>query len=161
LVANLPGVDAARAMVGDDAGLFVDRVGAEVRQVAGDGVLGLFRRGLGGGVPAARFVKLVITFSSAGPGFECISPLAFFECKDIHNHRRQAGTVMNRRARMAFSVRRRGVLAAVVVLLLAHDSWSEGSSYQLVEDFFKLPAGRKIGSTAGITVDRDGRSIWA
>ncbi|HXD19595.1 MAG TPA: peptidyl-alpha-hydroxyglycine alpha-amidating lyase family protein [Vicinamibacterales bacterium] len=62
---------------------------------------------------------------------------------------------------MAFSVRRRGVLAAVVVLLLAHDSWSEGSSYQLVEDFFKLPAGRKIGSTAGITVDRDGRSIWA
>jgi hypothetical protein len=34
------------------------------------------------------------------------------------------------------------------------------TSYQLVEGFFKLPAGRKIGSTAGITVDRDGKSIW-
>ena len=50
---------------------------------------------------------------------------------------------------------------AVVVLALAQDVSSEGPSYQLVDGFFKLPAGRKIGSTAGITVDRDGRSIWA
>jgi sugar lactone lactonase YvrE len=34
------------------------------------------------------------------------------------------------------------------------------SPYQLVADFFKLPAGRKIGSTYGIHVDRDGSSIW-
>jgi len=32
--------------------------------------------------------------------------------------------------------------------------------YQAVENFFKLPEGRKLGSTAGITVDRDGSSIW-
>ena len=34
------------------------------------------------------------------------------------------------------------------------------AEYQKVDNFFKLPDGRKTGSTAGITVDRDGRSIW-
>ena len=33
-------------------------------------------------------------------------------------------------------------------------------AYQTIDNFFKLPEGRKIGSTAGITVDRDGTSIW-
>ena len=32
--------------------------------------------------------------------------------------------------------------------------------YSMNQDFFKLPAGRKIGGTAGITLDPDGRSIW-
>jgi sugar lactone lactonase YvrE len=32
--------------------------------------------------------------------------------------------------------------------------------YTLDEHFFSLPEGRTIGSTAGITLDRDGRSIW-
>jgi len=32
--------------------------------------------------------------------------------------------------------------------------------YTLNEDFFSLPEGRTIGSTAGIALDRDGRSIW-
>jgi hypothetical protein len=32
--------------------------------------------------------------------------------------------------------------------------------YTLDERFFSLPEGRTIGSTAGITIDRDGRSIW-
>jgi DNA-binding beta-propeller fold protein YncE len=32
--------------------------------------------------------------------------------------------------------------------------------YALNESFFNLPEGRTIGSTAGITLDRDGRSIW-
>jgi len=32
--------------------------------------------------------------------------------------------------------------------------------YTLDESFFSLPEGRTIGSTAGITLDRDGRSIW-
>jgi len=34
------------------------------------------------------------------------------------------------------------------------------SPYQIVDNFFKLPEGRKMGSTAGIHVDRDGSSIW-
>ena len=33
---------------------------------------------------------------------------------------------------------------AVVVLAVAHDASSEGPSYQLVEGFFKLPAGRVV-----------------
>ena len=63
---------------------------------------------------------------------------------------------------MMFSARQMRLFAAVgvVALALTHDAWSQGPSYQLVEGFFKLPAGRKIGSTAGITSDRDGRSIW-
>jgi sugar lactone lactonase YvrE len=32
--------------------------------------------------------------------------------------------------------------------------------YQIVENFFKLPAGRTVGGTYGIDIDRDGRSIW-
>ena len=32
--------------------------------------------------------------------------------------------------------------------------------YLMNQDFFKLPGGRTIGSTAGITVDPDGSSIW-
>lgn len=32
--------------------------------------------------------------------------------------------------------------------------------YQLVENFFKLPEGRRVGGTYGIEIDRDGRSVW-
>ena len=31
--------------------------------------------------------------------------------------------------------------------------------YQTIENYFKLPEGRKIGSTAGIYIDRDGSSL--
>src|SRR5262245_14800976 len=34
------------------------------------------------------------------------------------------------------------------------------NAYQVVTDHFKLPAGRTIGSTAAIDIDRDGRSVW-
>jgi sugar lactone lactonase YvrE len=33
--------------------------------------------------------------------------------------------------------------------------------YRPVENFFKMPQGRNLGSTAGIHIDRDGRSLWA
>ena len=49
--------------------------------------------------------------------------------------------------------------AALVVLSQAVDA--QNSSYQTVENFFKMPEGRKVGSTAGITIDPDGTSIWA
>ena len=49
--------------------------------------------------------------------------------------------------------------AALVVLSQAVNA--QNSSYQTVENFFKMPEGRKVGSTAGITIDPDGTSIWA
>ena len=32
--------------------------------------------------------------------------------------------------------------------------------YKTIADHFKMPDGRKVGSTAGITIDRDGASVW-
>src|SRR5687767_2770570 len=32
--------------------------------------------------------------------------------------------------------------------------------YTIAAGHFKMPAGRKVGSTAGITIDRDGSSVW-
>ena len=37
---------------------------------------------------------------------------------------------------------------------------SQPNPYLTAENFFRLPEGRKIGSTAGIDIDRDGSSIW-
>ena len=46
------------------------------------------------------------------------------------------------------------------VIALSQAAYYQNNSYQTIENFFKLPEGRKIGSTAGITIDRDGSSIW-
>ena len=72
---------------------------------------------------------------------------------------------------MSHSSRVSLALAAVVVAaaLSAGMASAQGNSsavnslpspYQPVDGFFNLPEGRKIGSTAGIHVDRDGSSIW-
>jgi sugar lactone lactonase YvrE len=37
---------------------------------------------------------------------------------------------------------------------------SQPNPYRGIENFFQLPEGRKIGSTAAIDIDRDGSSIW-
>ena len=37
---------------------------------------------------------------------------------------------------------------------------AQPNPYQTIENFFKLPAGRTIGSTAAIDIDRDGTSVW-
>ena len=50
------------------------------------------------------------------------------------------------------------VAVVMVLIAFAHDASSEAPAYQLVDNFFKLPAGRKIGSTAGITIGRSKRS---
>jgi sugar lactone lactonase YvrE len=62
---------------------------------------------------------------------------------------------------------RRGALAAVVSVIAlfggtayAQAPNSQPNPYQTVENHFNMPEGRKIGSTAGIDVDRDGSSIW-
>ena len=38
---------------------------------------------------------------------------------------------------------------------------AQPNPYQTIENYFKLPEGRKIGSTAAIHIDRDGSSLWA
>src|SRR3989449_10057811 len=52
------------------------------------------------------------------------------------------------------------VAAAAAVIALSQAAYSQHVAYQTIENWFKLPEGRKIGSTAGITVDRDGTSVW-
>ena len=44
--------------------------------------------------------------------------------------------------------------------LRAQAANSQPNPYQTVENFFKLPEGRTVGSTAAIDIDRDGSSIW-
>jgi len=46
-----------------------------------------------------------------------------------------------------------GAASAVVLAAQQH-------SYKTITDHFKMPDGRKVGSTAGITIDRDGSSVW-
>src|SRR5436190_5154077 len=52
------------------------------------------------------------------------------------------------------------VAAAAAVIALSQAAYSQHDAYQTIENWFKLPEGRKIGSTAGITVVRDGTSVW-
>ena len=56
--------------------------------------------------------------------------------------------------------------AVVVVAALAErpaftQANAQPNPYRQVDGFFKMPQGRSIGSTAGIDMDRDGRSLWA
>src|SRR5437870_2623081 len=60
------------------------------------------------------------------------------------------------RARLVRSI----VAAGVAVIALSQAAYSQHDVYQTIENHFKLPEGRKIGSTAGITVDRGGTSVW-
>lgn len=55
---------------------------------------------------------------------------------------------------------RLSVIAGAAVIALSQGVHSQQSTYQAIEDHFKLPEGRTIGSTAGITIDRDGTSVW-
>ena len=76
--------------------------------------------------------------------------------------------------RLAASVwhQRWGALIAAIVTVIAASGGepsaqgnaqgvnAQPNPYQLVEHFFKFPEGRKVGSTYGIEIDRDGSSIW-
>jgi sugar lactone lactonase YvrE len=52
------------------------------------------------------------------------------------------------------------VLANALSAIFAQAQNSQPNPYETVENFFKLPPGRTIGSTAGIHIDRDGSSLW-
>jgi len=64
-------------------------------------------------------------------------------------------------------VPRMTVIAAAIVVAVAlaeRPAFTQNSApnpYRPVDGFFKMPEGRKLGSTAGIHIDRDGRSLWA
>ena len=53
------------------------------------------------------------------------------------------------------------IAVAAAVIALCQAVYAGLDTYQTVENFFKLPEGRKLGSTASIAIDRDGTSIWA
>ena len=55
---------------------------------------------------------------------------------------------------------RLAVIAGAAVIALSQEVHSQQSTYRTIEDHFTLPEGRTIGSTAGITIDRDGSSVW-
>jgi len=51
-------------------------------------------------------------------------------------------------------------LAVAVVVALSSGVVAQQNAYRTITDHFKLPEGRTIGSTVGITIDRDGSSVW-
>jgi sugar lactone lactonase YvrE len=51
------------------------------------------------------------------------------------------------------------IAAGAAVVILSQAIYAQGG-FQTINDFFKMPDGRKVGSTAGITIDPDGSSIW-
>ena len=54
---------------------------------------------------------------------------------------------------------RTGMTAALLIALL-HVVAAQTIHYRTIENHFQQPDGRKIGSTVGITIDRDGSSVW-
>jgi len=61
---------------------------------------------------------------------------------------------MSRAGRIRFAA------AGAALVALSYVAAAQENPYRTVENHFKLPEGRKIGSTAGITIDRDGTSVW-
>jgi len=62
---------------------------------------------------------------------------------------------MSKARRVSFAM-----ATGAAVIALALGAAAQQNPYQTIENHFKLPEGRKIGSTAGITVDRGGTSVW-
>jgi len=52
------------------------------------------------------------------------------------------------------------VVAGVALVALAQVVAAQQNPYQTIDNHFRLPDARKVGSTAGITIDRDGTSVW-
>ena len=61
---------------------------------------------------------------------------------------------MLRTARIRLAVAAGTALVALAPLV------AQQTSYRPVDHHFQLPEGRRVGSTAGITIDRDGSSVW-
>ena len=54
-----------------------------------------------------------------------------------------------------------GAITALAVLAYAQVAPnSQPNPYRMIENWAKMPEGRKWGSTSAVDVDRDGKSIW-
>jgi sugar lactone lactonase YvrE len=56
--------------------------------------------------------------------------------------------------------RSRPTIVAVFISAACSALAAQQHFYKTVADHFRMPDGRKVGSTAGITIDRDGTSVW-
>ena len=56
--------------------------------------------------------------------------------------------------------RLRFVAAGAALVMLSQVAAAQQNPYRTIENHFTMPDGRKVGSTAGITIDRDGTSVW-
>src|SRR5262245_63609199 len=61
---------------------------------------------------------------------------------------------------MSYARRVRLTVAAAAVIALSQAVYSQHNAYQTIDNYFRLPEGRKLGYTGGITIDRDGTSVW-
>ena len=52
------------------------------------------------------------------------------------------------------------IAAGATAVVLSQVVDAQRSGYSAVENHFMMPDGRKVGSTAGITIDTDGTSVW-
>src|SRR5262252_10857860 len=67
----------------------------------------------------------------------------------------------NQEVAMSYACRVKLTVAAVAaVIALSQTVYSQHNAYQTIDNYLRLPEGRKLGSTPGITVDRDGTSVW-
>ena len=51
-------------------------------------------------------------------------------------------------------------VAGAALVALSQIVAAQQNPYQTIDNHFKMPDGRKVGGTAGITIDRDGSSVW-
>src|SRR4029077_8815810 len=77
----------------------------------------------------------------------------FGDCDMSHTHCARL-TLAALGAVMALSGQRAGAQSN------AKPAESLPNPYRVVDNYFKLPEGRTIGSTPAIDIDRDGRSVW-
>ena len=73
---------------------------------------------------------------------------------------------------MSFSGRIKLMLSILIVVVIAFSEWTGraqvttqptnnlSNPYRTIENYFKMPEGRKWGSTNAVEIDRDGRSVW-
>ena len=70
---------------------------------------------------------------------------------------------MLRRSRHSHSVKRGTTLLIFVALCAASSAFSQSlpNPYRAVDGWAKLPDGRQMGAVGGVTMDPDGKHVWA